>query len=118
MARDPAGEMKSRIRSDLAGAMRGKRAAEIAALRTLIGAIDNAQAPPAGDRHDQYRVARFGDASVEVQRKKLTKGELDQLITNEIEIRLAAAKTLLGAGANDKAQILIREAELLGHYLR
>jgi hypothetical protein len=118
MATDPAEEMKSRIRADLKTAMREQRARDVATLRTLIGAIDNAQAQPVGDRHDKYRLLPFSDASVEVPRRALAAPDLRRLIEAEIEVRLETARQLAGAGRRESATGLKQEALLLRAYLR
>ena len=118
MATDPAEDMKSRIRADLKTAMREQRANDVATLRSMIGAIDNAQAQPVGDRHDNYRLLPFNDASVEVPRRSLAEADLQHLIEAEIEVRLETARQLAGAGRQESATGLEHEALLLRAYLR
>lgn len=110
-------ELKLQIRADLAEAMRGKRTADVSTLRCMLGAIDDAEAVPAGARHDKYEVARFGDPSVEVPRKILTREELKHLIQSEIAARLAASEERSAAGRHQDAAILLREADILKAYL-
>jgi uncharacterized protein len=71
MASNAAEQLKSQIRSDLKLAMREKRSGDLSLLRSMLGAIDNAEAVPVGDRHEKYNPAKFGDASVEAPRRRL-----------------------------------------------
>ncbi len=54
-------DLTGRLRTDLKAAMLGRRVAEIEVLRSLIAAIDDAQAVPVSSLHETYVVRAFGD---------------------------------------------------------
>lgn len=107
--------LKARLRGDLMIAMRGKLAAETALLRTLIAAIDNAQAVPVAQR--PYVVRPFGDGSAEAPRRDLSADDLRAVLEGEIESRLADAEAMARGGRVDRAEELRTEADLVRRYL-
>src|SRR5690242_18768337 len=72
--------MKLRLRDDLRAAMAGKRSAEVAVLRTLLGALDQAEAVAAVARGRGYASLKFGDPAVEVPRKALSPEDVRAVI--------------------------------------
>jgi uncharacterized protein YqeY len=104
--------MKARMRGDLVDAIKGKRAEEVSLLRSLLAAIDNAEAPA----HDP-RPASIARGPSEVDRLVLSVSELRTVITAEIETRERAAAELAGLGQRTQAETLLGQAALATRYL-
>jgi len=104
--------LKERLRTDLKSAMREKRAGEVALLRKLIAALDNAEAVPT----QGYRPRALGDPSGEVARREIDRAEVDSLLAGEIVERQAAAEDLERLGRSGDAARLLHEAELIARY--
>ena len=109
--------LQLRLRADLMTAMRERRDVEKAVLRTLLAAIDNAQAVPVGDRHDKYVVYAFGDSATEVPRLELSLDALDDLLRRELQDRLDSAEQLTLLGQDDRALRLRQEARIIESYV-
>lgn len=116
-AMNPAEYLQARIRADLKLAMVGRRTIEVRALRSLLGAIDDAQAVPVGDRHDKYVVRAFGDDGVEVPRLDLTADALEVLLRREQAERAQLAQQMSALGQDDRALALKEEAAIFERYL-
>ena len=104
--------LKERLRADLKAAMQARAADEVRLLRTLIAAVDNAEAVP-GEHKNIQRA--FGDPSGEVARRELYGEDLATLLGHEIEERLAAAAGY-DASQPDLAARLRADAALIGRY--
>jgi uncharacterized protein YqeY len=109
-----AAALKERLRADLKAAMRARAANEVRALRTLIAALDNAEAvPSAQDRH----VPRvFGDPSGEVPRHELDEAAVAEVLAAEMAGRLAAAADYERHLEFEQARRLRDEAALISRY--
>jgi uncharacterized protein YqeY len=117
MTADAAQRLVTRLKADLTTAMRARNAAEVAVLRQLIAAVDNAQAVAVGDRHDTYVVHSFGDPAVEVPRRPLDEAALHRLIDDEIHTRRDAAATYRRLAQGAQAQALDDAITVLARYL-
>ncbi len=115
--RDAAMAMKLRLRDDLRAAMAGKRAAEVAALRSLLGALDQAEAVAAVARAREYVSLKFGDPATEVPRKRLSAADVRAVIGRERDELRGAADEYAGLGQADAAAGFALKAEILGRYL-
>jgi len=114
-----AAALKERLRADLVVAMRAQAKDELRLLRTLVAAIDNAEAvptategavtPPTGTR-------AFGDPSGEVPRREIDPAALEALLRSEADARLAAAAFCEAHGHEAEAARLRREVELIARY--
>src|SRR5262245_10662417 len=83
--------MKLRLRDDLRAAMAGKRTAEVAVLRSLLGALDQAEAVAVAAPGRGYVSLKFGDPAAEVPRKQLSPEEVRAVVRHERnELRAAA----------------------------
>jgi uncharacterized protein YqeY len=114
-----ASELKDRLRADLKAAMQAKASDEVRLLRTLIAALDNAEAVPVEARPAGAPPAlsrRFGDPSGELARRDIGDGALAELLTVEAQSRLAAAEDYDRHGESGEAARLRREAELINRY--
>lgn len=108
-----ASALKERLRADLKDAMQGKRAEDVALLRKLIAALDNAEAVPT----EGYRPRAVDGSSGEVARRELDGAELDSLLMSEIAERQTAAAEFERHGRVGEAARLRGEAALVSRYL-
>jgi uncharacterized protein YqeY len=108
-----AAELKERLRADLKAAMRERQTDQVGLIRTLIAAIDNAEAQPIeGYRERLRKLEPIG----EIARRELDAQSLDAVLTAETRSRLAAAEDY---ERNDRADVAVRlrsEAELIARY--
>lgn len=105
MTSDPAVTMKTRLRSDLRDAMRARADTETRTLRSLIAALDNAEAPPASG------------AVGEVQRLLLSEAEVQTVVEREAEQHEDAAREFDRLGVADRADDLRKAATIARRYL-
>jgi uncharacterized protein len=104
-----------RIWADLKQAMQDRRPAEIALPRTLMAAIDNAQAPaPVPER--RYRPHAFGAGGAEVPRRRLSAEAVRVVLEREAAQRRDAAAALAERGRAAEAEGLRREADMVMRY--
>jgi len=113
----PATAMKLRLRDDLRAAMARKRSAEVAVLRTLLGALDQAEAVAAVARGRQYVSLKFGDPAVEVPRKQLSLAEVREVVRKEHGELRGAADEYARLGHADAASGFALKAQVLERYL-
>jgi len=106
--------LKQRLRGDLKAAMQARAGDEVRLLRTLIAALDNAEAVPVEGAQDPFR--KLGDPSGEVPRRKLDDAAVDALLEAEAESRLAAAADYARHGRGKDAERLRDEVALIGRY--
>lgn len=112
-----AAALKERLRADLKTAMQARASDEVRLLRTLIAALDNAEAVPTAEAPDRtFVVRRVGDDAVEVPRLDLDTHAVERLLQAEIDARLAAAADYERHGENDAAARLRYEADLIARY--
>ena len=114
---DPVSAMKLRLREDIRAAMKGGRRAEVDALRTLAGAIDQAEAVPVEHSPGGALGVQFGDPAAEVPRRQLSAGDLRAVIEAERDEALKVADDLEQHDmAGEIARYRLR-AEILERYL-
>lgn len=106
--------LKQRLREDLKAAMQAKAAGEVRLLRTLIAALDNAEAVPA--ETGRYVSRAFGDATAERPRRELDVDDVEALLAGEIEARRAAAADYDRHQRAEDAARLRAEAALIERY--
>ena len=113
--------LRTRLRTDLRAAMKAQRRDEMAALRNLIAAIDNAEAveeasaaPPPSSEHVAGAVSGLGTA--EAARRSLSAHDLQRIIETELWERDAQAGRLTLLGRPDDASRLRAEAEVIARY--
>lgn len=109
--------LKQRLRADLKAAMQARASGEVRLLRTLIAALDNAEAVPGAGLVDKYVPRSFGDPSGEVARLELDDAAVGRLLASEIEARLAAADDYERHGETGEARRLRDEAVLVARYV-
>jgi uncharacterized protein YqeY len=108
---DPVRTMKARLRADLKLAMQAKRAAEIQAIRNLLGAIDNAEAVPIAEQR-----GNGGENATEMPRLILSEAQLQALLLREVAALQAAADEMQRLGRDDRAEALRTEADVVAGY--
>jgi len=106
--------LKARLRADLKAAMQARATGEVRLLRTLIAALDNAEAVAVEQKG--YVSRKFGDSSGEVARLHLDEHAVGQLLEAEIEARLLAAADYERHGEAAEAGRLRDEAGLIERY--
>ena len=122
MAQDtPAEILRTRLRGDLRAAMKAQRPDEMAALRSLIAAIDNAEsvedaaaAPPSSSAHVAAAVPGLGAG--DAARRALSERDLQRIIEAEFWERDAQAERLTLLGRADDAARLRTEADVIARY--
>lgn len=97
--------------------MLGRKTDEIAALRALISAIDNAQVIPLEESSGKDALNKFGDNTVEVPRKAMSQDDLRLLLKREIAARRTAEDEYRSVGHPDRAGRMSREAEIIARYV-
>jgi len=138
--------MRTRLRRALPPAMKARDQQTVAALRSALAAIDNAEAvevtstpPPAqpgppperegeavGAPERAAPVAGAGPiagavtglGAGEVERRSLTAAEMEAIVQREVAERRTAARAYKDAGQSRYAERLQAEADLLSSYLR
>jgi uncharacterized protein YqeY len=117
MTEDAGEEMKARLRVDLVAAMKGKRMVEAKVIRTLVAAIDNAEAPAADPGAKAMDHHHFHSGSAEVTRGLLTRSRVRDVLLAEVEERERAAAEMERVQQMDRAEALHAEALLARRYL-
>jgi uncharacterized protein YqeY len=125
------GDVRDRLRRALPAAIRARDTVAVAALRSALAAIDNAeavdpgavesqadQAPASGaGSHPGVAGSVAGVGAGEVARRPLTAWEIEETVRAEVVERQIVARIYEGAGRLDQAERLRREAQLLNAYL-
>lgn len=115
--------LRARLRADLKVAMKARDAVEVSALRSLLAALDDAEAvaPPAtapvsslGGEH--VVGAALGVGSTEVPRLELTEAEIALVVAGQMQEREAAAATFDAVDQPDAAERLRAEARVIERY--
>lgn len=109
--------MKTRLRADLRAAMKRGARREAALVRSLIAALDNAEAVPA--RPEQASLVRhdFGSGSADVERRRLSDQQVRDVLASEIEQRERAAAELDRLGEREQAALLRADVLSATRYL-
>jgi uncharacterized protein YqeY len=121
--------LRAALRHGLTTALKARDTDAMAALRTAIAAIDNAQAvpaaalnplaalnPPAASAH--VAAARRGVGSTEAARRQLSGSELRDILRDQIAEHDREADRYDALGQADAAQRLRRQARTLRAYLQ
>lgn len=115
--------VRDRIRSDLSAAMRARDSVAVAALRSALAALENAEAvpdvpsSPARAMHSAVAGAFVGRGLAEIPRRVLSAHGEEAVLRAEIDDREAAAAVYQQSGARERAARLRAEASLLAGYL-
>jgi uncharacterized protein len=114
---DAAATMKDRLRADLRAAMKDKRSGEAKVIRSLVAAIDNAEAPPTQKEETGPTLHRFRSGSAEVERLRLDSAQVRQVLLVEIRERELAAAELERLEKTDRAAVLRAEILIAKRYI-
>jgi uncharacterized protein YqeY len=112
--------LQTRLRAALPPALKARDRVAVAALRSALAAIDNAQAveaPPAPRSGGVVAGAVAGLGAGEAPRRDLEESEIDAIVRAEVADRLAAAAHYEQAGRVDAAARLTAEADVLAALL-
>jgi uncharacterized protein YqeY len=103
--------LRARLASDLRVAIKTRNTTEIAPIRSLLAALDNAGAVAL----DGLNAPVFGRAG-DVSRRDLSPKDVHKALSTEIAEREAAIASYLGLGQADAADRLRLELEVLERY--
>jgi hypothetical protein len=84
---DAGRNMKARLRADLRTAMKDGHSLEIKVIRTLIAAIDNAEAPPIQASQATSIQRQFHSGSAEIERLRMSAADVHRVLTAEVHER-------------------------------
>jgi len=111
--------VRGRLGLALRAALRARDQAAMAALRSALAAIANAEAvrpdglPPATTSSPHFAGAAAGPGAAEVARRVLTEADLTEIVRAEIAGRRQAAGQYRRAGHADRGTRLETEADVL-----
>jgi uncharacterized protein YqeY len=120
---DDRGGLRDRLRDGLPAAIKGRDAVAVAALRSALAAIDNAEAvaPPPGltaeATHARLAGTVAGMGAAEAERRALSEAQVEEIVQGEVDERRTAADAYERAGRPDQAGRLRAEADVLGGHL-
>lgn len=120
MTSGPEEPLRARLRSGLTAAMKARDQVAVAALRTTLGAIDNAEtvsAPSTVDASLAIEQTPVGVGAADVARRVLTEDDIAGILRDAVTEREQAADGYDRAGRPDRAQRLRAEATVLFTYL-
>ena len=115
--------VRHRLRRALTAALKERDSVAVAALRSVLAAIDNAeavdagQAPPSGVSHARVAATVSGLGAGDLVRRSLTDAELEAVVRGEATERGIAAEEYERAGQRERAEQLRREARLINDCL-
>lgn len=107
--------IRDRIRRDLTPAMRDRDMLRVRALRSALGAIDNAEAVPTAAHTGAIEDASVGVGSTETTRRALTATDLHDVLQQEVDERETAAREC-DPHAPQHAERLRAEAAIIAAY--
>lgn len=117
---DAASPLHTRLRRALPPALKARDHAAVAALRSALAAIDNAQAveaPPAPRSRGVVAGAVIGLGAGDVPRRRLSESDIAAIVRAEVADRRVAATDYERAGQGDAAARLTAEADVLAVHL-
>src|SRR5215212_7526934 len=116
-------DIRARMRRGLVDAMKARDQQAVAALRSTLARIDDADALDAepalysGEGHPAVAGSVLGVGAADVDRRVLTPEEMAALVRDDVEEREIAAEVLVRVGRPDQAERLRAQAKLLTGYL-
>lgn len=111
--------MRDELRRDLREAMKQNATAAVRAIRSLLAAIDNAEAVPLAQTSDSgahIANATVGAGSGDRPRRELTQADLDRVLAAELIELANARQEYLRTGRQDEARKLEEQIEVLSRY--
>ena len=112
--------LRDRLRAALPPAMKARDKTAVAALRSALAALDNAETVETDDRATKGQAIEqvaLGAGTTELGRRVLTEPEMTALIRHEVAERESAAADYESAGRGDRATQLRAEADVLAAHL-
>jgi uncharacterized protein YqeY len=106
---DAAEVMRQRLQSDLRSAIKARALRDVAVLRQLIAAIDNAGAVPLPPRGQLV--------PSEIERRSLGFDDIQTLLQREFDLRRHAADAFSRLGRTVEAETAKFEMDVVGRYL-
>jgi uncharacterized protein YqeY len=118
---EPAQLWRGALRDALLTARKDRDATRVSALRSALGAIDNAETPDniQVDAPASGRIARSvaGLGAADVARRLLSDAQIRELVRGEVDERLTAAASFSAGGHADRATSLLAETAVLTELL-
>jgi hypothetical protein len=113
--------LRGALRHGLTGALKARDRDALAALRTAIAAIDNAEAVPAPGASqpttsDRIAGASSGAGSTEAGRQQLSVSEMREILRDQVTEHTDEADRYESLGQTEAAQRLRRQADILAAY--
>lgn len=112
---DASMNMKARLRADLTVALKARDAVATRAIRSLVSALDNAEAPPSVP--GGWAPAAFGSGEAEIERLRLDAEQVRAIVAAEAGEREHAATELDRFGRGEAAAALRAEMAVVRLYL-
>jgi uncharacterized protein YqeY len=110
--------IRERLRTALPVAMKTRDRNATAALRSALGAIDNAEAIDAAElRAGAIESSAVGLGAAEARRRDLTEADIEAIVRTEIADRRTAAEEYDRLGRSDHGDLLRAEADALSAQL-
>jgi uncharacterized protein YqeY len=110
-------ELRRRLKTSLKEAMLARDIVSVAAIRSAVSALDNAEAVDRPHRPDsaggRIATAALGVGSADVARRKLSTPEMLEVIRAEVDDLRHAAAEYVRRGRLEQARRLTAEAEVL-----
>jgi uncharacterized protein len=106
---DTAEAMRQKLQTDLRAAIKGRQALDVAVLRGLIAAIDNAGAVPFA--------AKSEPPQHEVERRHLDSGDVQAILRREYEAHQAAASEFARLGRSVESEQANFATAIVSRYL-
>ena len=117
MITQPAEIWRALLRRSLLAARTERDPTRVSALRSMLAAIDNAEAPPSvgGSATTNAHIAGAvtGVGTTEVARRELSDEQIRELVCREVDERLGAADDFTTGGHTERAAALRAEATVL-----
>lgn len=114
-------QWRTLLRDALLASRKARDSIRVAAVRSALSAIDNAEAPDAthvdAPRSETIAGGVVGVGAAEVPRLDLSDGQIQALLRGEIEEWLAAASHFADGGHPERAATLRAEARVLAELL-
>jgi uncharacterized protein YqeY len=106
--------LRERLRAALPVAMKARDRTAISALRSALGAIDNAEAIDTVDtRAGGIETSAIGLGAAEARRRDLTEADIEHIVRTEVSDRITAAAEYDALGRTDHRDSLRAEAATL-----
>lgn len=117
MQDDAGSELKARLRTDLRTAMKDRNQLQSRVIRSLVAALDNAEAPALPTEQAAPIQHPFASGTAEVERMRLGWPQVREVLLSELQERERAATEFVRLDKRDHAEALREEARLIKQYL-